>query len=228
MNNLALTKINYGLYVIAANHNGRLNAQIANTVFQVTSEPAQLAISVNKQNLTHEILLEGGVFSVSVISTEATMEFIGKFGFKSGRNSDKFKETGFKTGHKGVPIVTDYALAAFEASVTSKLDVGTHTIFVGRIVNCEILSDAEPMTYDYYHRVKKGFSPKTAPTFIKQETKREEKTMKKYRCTVCGYIYDPQVGDPDSGIKPGTAFEDIPSTWVCPVCGVEKSSFEPA
>ena len=62
MNNLALTKINYGLYVIAANHNGRLNAQIANTVFQVTSEPAQLAISVNKQNLTHEILLEGGVF----------------------------------------------------------------------------------------------------------------------------------------------------------------------
>ena len=83
------------------------------------------------------------------------------------------------------------------------------------------------MTYAYYHHVKRGTTPKTAPTFIKDEGMATGGSkMQKYRCTVCNYIYDPQAGDPDSGVQPGTAFEAIPDTWVCPICGVGKDKFE--
>jgi rubredoxin len=89
------------------------------------------------------------------------------------------------------------------------------------------------MTYAYYHQVKKGKTPPKAATYIapdqqEAEPTTERKKMIKYRCTVCGYIYDPKAGDPDSGVKPGTAFADLPDDWVCPVCGVGKDQFEPA
>ncbi|HDN85414.1 MAG TPA: rubredoxin [Candidatus Aerophobetes bacterium] len=82
------------------------------------------------------------------------------------------------------------------------------------------------MTYAYYHEVKRGTSPSSAPTYIKEEKKKEKGKMIKYKCTVCGYIYDPEKGDPDSGIKPGTPFEELPDDWVCPVCGASKDAFE--
>ena len=90
------------------------------------------------------------------------------------------------------------------------------------------------MTYAYYHQVKNGAEPPTAPTYIKEEDKNNNKpeekkeagSMKKYVCSVCGYVYNPADGDPDSGIAPGTAFEDIPSDWVCPICGVGKDMFK--
>ena len=80
------------------------------------------------------------------------------------------------------------------------------------------------MTYAYYHQVKRGTTPRAAPSYIAE--KKEAPKMTKYRCTVCGYVYDPELGDPDGGIKPGTPFEEIPDGWVCPVCGVDKSEFE--
>jgi len=224
----AYSKINYGMFIVASVKEGLFNAQIANTVFQVTAEPAQIAVSINKLNLTHEYIKTSGLFSISILSQDASMEFIGKFGFKSGRNTDKFAQTKHRTGHNGLPIVLDHSLATFEAEVVSSLDAGTHTVFIGRIMNCDLISQAEPMTYSYYHLVKKGFSPKTAPTYISNEPKKEDSIMKKYKCTICGYIYDPALGDPDSGIKPGTPFEEIPATWVCPVCGADKNAFEPA
>ncbi len=77
-----------------------------------------------------------------------------------------------------------------------------------------------------YHEVKRGATPETAPTFIKGEVlKREDATMQKYRCLVCNYIYDPALGDPDNGVPAGTLFEKIPDSWVCPVCGADKSQF---
>ena len=80
------------------------------------------------------------------------------------------------------------------------------------------------MTYAYYHQVKRGTTPRIAPRYI--EEKKEAPEMAKYRCTVCGYIYDPELGDPDGGIKPGTPFEEIPGDWVCPVCGATREEFE--
>ena len=98
------------------------------------------------------------------------------------------------------------------------------------VISAEILSDdVDPITYDYYRNVKKGFAPKNAPTYIdraKAAEKPEKKDNAKYRCAVCGHIYDPALGDPASGIEPGTAFEDIPDDWMCPVCGVGKEDFE--
>jgi len=225
----ALHKISYGLYVICSKNGEKTNGQIANALFQVTSQPPTIAVSINKQNLTHEYIGQSKVLTISILNEQTPMTFIGNFGFKSGRDIDKFKKVNYKLGKNKVPIVIDYCLAYIEARVINKIDVGTHTIFVGKIEDGEILSDNKPMTYEYYHEVKGGISPKTAPTYsgmVDKIRKKEEKKMDKYVCKVCGYIYDPEKGDPDGGIEPGTKFEDIPDDWVCPVCGAGKNDFE--
>jgi flavin reductase (DIM6/NTAB) family NADH-FMN oxidoreductase RutF/rubredoxin len=229
MNPKALHKISYGLYVISSFDGDKKNGQIANALIQVTSEPQNVAIALNKENLTHSMVEKSRVFSASVLSKNTPFPFIGRFGFKSGRDTDKFEGVNYKKGATGAPIVLDNSIAYLEARVISTLNAGTHTIFVGEVVDCDILSEDEPMTYEYYHTIKGGRSPKTAPTYIKDEKPEEKEVgkMKKYRCTVCGYVYDPQQGDPESGIAAGTPFEQIPDTWSCPICGAKKSEFEP-
>jgi len=225
MNTKALRNLSYGLYVVASQKQGRLNAQIANTVFQVTSDPPTIAVSINKQNLTHEFISESKVFTASILSQDTPLSFIGHFGFKSGREVDKLKDINYKLGEAKVPIVLDHSLAYLEASVINQVDVGTHTIFIGELVGADVLREGEPMTYAYYHQVKRGTTPKTAPSYI-EERKETVSKMAKYKCSVCGYIYDPELGDPDGGIKPGTPFEELPDDWVCPVCGASKDQFE--
>jgi flavin reductase (DIM6/NTAB) family NADH-FMN oxidoreductase RutF/rubredoxin len=223
----AIQKICYGVYIISSRKGEKFNGQIANTVFQITSDPPTVAISINKQNLTHEYIRESKVFTVSMLSKEAPMTMIGLFGYKSGRDVDKFSGTQFKAGITKAPIVLDSVIGYLECEVLSETDVGTHTIFIGKIVDCDVLSSAEPMTYAYYHEVKGGKSPKTAPTYMKEEEpKAAAAPSNKYKCKVCGYVYDPATGDPDSGIKAGTPFEELPDSWVCPVCGAPKSEFE--
>ncbi len=231
MNSRTLHKISYGMYVISSVKEGKFNGQIANTVFQITSEPATIAISINKQNLTHEYISASKIFAAAVLSENTPLKFIGKFGFKSGREIDKFEDTEFKTEKTGTPIVTENAVAYLEAEIINSLDAGTHTVFLGRVVGAEILNDEKPMTYAYYHQVKNGSAPKTAPTYIKREKEKiiEEKksgASKKYVCMVCGYIYDPDKGDPDDNIPPGTPFDKLPEDWTCPVCGAGKDEFE--
>jgi flavin reductase (DIM6/NTAB) family NADH-FMN oxidoreductase RutF/rubredoxin len=231
----ALYLCSYGLYVVCSKDDGRHNGQIANTVFQVTAEPPKIAVSINKSNLTHEYISRSKVFTASILSTEATMPFIGNWGFKSGRDIDKFEGADSKTGATGAPILLDYTLAYLEVEVDNEIDVGTHTLFVGKVVDCEVVAEGEPMTYAYYHKVKKGKTPKKAATYVKEEVSSEQRKPeegkmakgKKYKCTVCGYIYDPDKGDPDNGVSPGTAFDALPADWVCPVCGVGKDQFEP-
>jgi flavin reductase (DIM6/NTAB) family NADH-FMN oxidoreductase RutF/rubredoxin len=216
------------MYLVGSMNDEKLNAQIANTVFQITSEPPTVGVSINKQNLTHEFIQKSKVFSVTILSVEADMKLIGHFGFKSGRDFNKFENVNYKPGITGAPIVLENAVGYLEAEVIDSLDVGTHTVFIGKVVDAGILSDIEPMTYAYYHEIKGGKSPKTAPTYIApdNENNNKEEKMAKFECTVCGYVYDPKKGDPDSGIEPGTPFKEIPDDWVCPVCGVSKDSFE--
>lgn len=222
----ALYKINYGMYVVSSHKGGKPNGQIANVVFQATSEPPAVAVCLNKKNLTHEFVGESKVFGVSILSREAPMKLIGRFGFKSGRDLDKFDGVEHKRGATGVPVLLENTVAYLEAEVIGSMDAGTHTLFVGKIVEAETLSNEEPMTYAYYHEVKRGKSPKTAPTYVKDTERKETARMDKYRCTVCGYIYDPEAGDPDSGISPGTPFDQLPDDWVCPLCGAGKEDFE--
>jgi len=252
----ALYKIGYGLYVIGAHKGDKLNAQIANTVFQITSEPPTVAVSINKKNLTWEYIQESSAFSASVLSSETPLSFIGQFGFKSGRDVNKLEGVNYKTGVTGSPVVLDHAVSFIEVRVTQEVDVGTHTIFIGQLVDADIISDKATMTYEYYQQVKRGTTPKTAPSYVDvqkasadiagaaakvaqpvsaptapaavpQPAAPSQAAAKpaKYKCQVCGWIYDPAVGDPDGGIKPGIPFEDIPDNWTCPVCGAEKNQF---
>jgi flavin reductase (DIM6/NTAB) family NADH-FMN oxidoreductase RutF/rubredoxin len=211
--------------VISSQKGDRLNGQIANTVFQVTSDPPTITVSINKQNLTHEFITESKVFAASILSRDTPLSFIGHFGFKSGKEVDKLKDVNYKLGETKAPIVLDHTLAYLEARVINQVDVGTHTIFIGELVGADVLKEGEPMTYAYYHQVKRGTTPKTAPIYI-GERKEAIPKVTKYQCTVCGYIYDPALGDSDGGIKPGTPFEEIPDDWVCPVCGASKDQFK--
>jgi len=225
MNLKALHSISYGLYVVGSRKGDKLNAQIANTVIQVCSAPPTIAVCINRDNLTHELILASKVYTASVLSQDTPLSFIGAFGFKSGRDSDKLKGVGYKMGTTGAPVVLDHAVSFMEARVLDHLDAGTHTIFVGELVEADVLSEAEPMTYAYYHQVKRGTTPKTAPSYV-EESKEGGSKLAKYKCNVCGYIYDPAKGDPESNTPPGTAFEDLPDDWTCPVCGAAKSDFE--
>jgi flavin reductase (DIM6/NTAB) family NADH-FMN oxidoreductase RutF/rubredoxin len=228
-----LYNISYGIYIVSSKKEDQINGQIANTVFQITAEPATIAVSINKKNFTHDFITQSKVFAVSVLEQETDMKFIGRFGFKSGRDEDKFEGINYKIGVTGSPIIMENTIAYLEAEVIQAIDVGTHTLFVGKVVEAENIKKAKPLTYDYYHQIKKGISPKTAPTYIADNKKiennkkrKESEKMAKYECSVCGYIYDPEKGDPESGVNPGTPFEDLSDDWVCPICGAGKDEFE--
>jgi flavin reductase (DIM6/NTAB) family NADH-FMN oxidoreductase RutF/rubredoxin len=229
-----LHKISYGLYVICSKLDDKLNGQIANALFQITSKPPTIAISINKNNLTHKYISNSKIFTISILSEETPMNFIGNFGFKSGRDINKFNDVKYKLSKNNVPIILDNSTAYIEVKVLKNVDMSTHTIFIGEIKDAEILSDNQVMTYQYYHECKGGRSPKNAPTYLKILDKKPDKNIKnkeeikmdKYVCSVCGYVYDPAKGDPESGIKPGTKFEDLPDDWVCPICGATKDQFE--
>jgi flavin reductase (DIM6/NTAB) family NADH-FMN oxidoreductase RutF/rubredoxin len=224
MNLRALQKLGYGLYVVCSKKGDKFNGQIVNTIFQVCSEPPVIAVAINRQNLTHEFINQSKVFTGSILSQDTPLNYIGNFGFKSGRQVDKFKGVHYKLGEAQVPVVLDHTLAYLEAKIISQVDVGTHTIFLGQVIGADIVKEGDPMTYAYYHQVKKGTTPKSAPSYI-EESKMAASNVVKYRCNVCGYIYDPEKGDPDGDIGPGTPFEGVPGTWVCPVCGASKDMF---
>jgi ferric-chelate reductase [NAD(P)H] len=166
-----LHNISYGMFIVSSNKDKALNGQIANTVFQITSEPVTIAVSINNKNLTYEYIKASGIFAVSILSEEATLPFIGKFGFKSGRNEDKFKDVNYKILPSGCPVVTDYSVAYIEAKVINCFDCITHTLFLGQMTDSAMMKEGKPMTYEYYHQVKCGFTPPSAPTFIKGEKK---------------------------------------------------------
>ncbi len=166
MNLNTLHKISYGMYIINSYKDDKLNGQIANTVFQITSEPPTIAVSINKQNLTHEYIVYSKVFSVCILKQVAPLPFIGSFGFKSGRDVDKFKDIIYKVGQTGSPILLDNITAYLEAEVLQSINAGTHTIFLSKVLTGEILNDEPCMTYEYYQQVKRGITPKTAPSYI--------------------------------------------------------------
>jgi flavin reductase (DIM6/NTAB) family NADH-FMN oxidoreductase RutF/rubredoxin len=217
----ALFNISYGLYIVCSGDKNKGNGFISNTVFQVTAEPAKFAASCNKNNYTAEFIQKTGAFSVSILHTDASSDIIGKFGYKSGKDFNKMDNIQLKYGDTGVPIVISDSIAYLECKVVQTIDVGTHLIFIGELINAELLDETKnPMTYLHYRQVKKGVAPKNAPTYIdksKLETKPKGIVSKKYKCTACGYIYDDAV----ESIK----FEDLPENWECPVCGSEKSDF---
>ncbi|MDO9256251.1 MAG: flavin reductase [Bacteroidales bacterium] len=217
----ALFKISYGLYIVSSGNKNRGNGFISNTFFQVTSEPPRFASCCNKDNFTAEMIKETGAFSVSVIHKDTDPEIIGRFGYKSGKDTDKLSGLNVKYGETGVPIVLYDCIAFLECKVVQTIDVGTHYMFIGQLIQSEIIDDSkDALTYLHYRQVRKGVAPKNAPTYIdklKLEANHTETVFRKFECTACGYIYD----EAEQEIK----FADLPDDWVCPVCGSEKSDF---
>lgn len=198
MDNNAIFKLSYGLFVLTAK-NGKDNGCIVNTVQQVTSQPMRLTVAVNKANLTHDFIAETGLFNVNVISQAAPFSLFTRFGFQSGRSADKF--AGFESVRRtenGLLCVTEGVNAALSAKVVETLDLGTHTLFLADVTDAETLSAVPSATYQYYFD---NIKPKPqAPV---------AKTV--WRCKICGYEY---VG------------EQLPADFVCPICKHPASDFE--
>lgn len=148
----ALYRISYGLYIITAQFNGKDNGQCANTCFQITSDPAQIAIGINKKNYTHELISQSGYFGVSILD-QLGHDFARKFGYRSGREVDKFEGVYTHRGQTGILLLDDVN-STLEAKVVGQLDAGTHTLFLGEVVHAELLNEVEPMTYAYFRATK--------------------------------------------------------------------------
>ena len=242
----AFHKISYGMYLVASNFEGTKAGYIANTAFQVTSTPAQLAISCHKKNESTAIIQKSGVFSISVLKKELNVKLIGDFGFMSGSELNKFKDVETTSSKAGTPIVLNDSVAWFDCKVVKQVDLGTHFLIIGEVMESEILLDEEPLTYAYYRERYKMLSPKNSPTYIEKNKLDEEQKLKEQEllaskggvaepeedgsethiCQICGYTYDPEEGDPEHGIAPGTAFEDLPEDYKCPLCSAGKDYFK--
>jgi len=163
----AFFKVSYGLYVVCSGDKNLGNGFISNTVFQVTAEPAKFAVCCNKNNYTAEFIQRYNAFSVSVLEQNVSSDLIGSFGYKTGKEFDKMAGRSVRYGDTGVPILLNESIAFFEFKLLQTIDAGTHLIFIGELVNAEIIDNSkEPLTYLYYRQVKKGFAPKNAPTYI--------------------------------------------------------------
>lgn len=207
MNANALFKLSYGLYIVSAKEGDKDNGCIVNTVMQTTAQPIRISTTISKDNYTHGIIMNTGKYNVSVLTQNTPMETIGRFGFQSGRDINKFDGINYKRTENDIAYPTENITAFMSCKVVGTTDLGTHTMFIAEIENCEIVSDDEPLTYAYYHKVKKGNTPKAAPTFVKTE---ENDITVGYKCTICGYIYK---GD------------TLPADFICPICKRSASFF---
>lgn len=198
MNTSALFKIGYGLYVLTANEQGKDNGCIVNTVMQVTSDPCQIAICVNKNNYTCEMIQHTRKFNVSVLAEGVSFDVFKNFGFQSGRNADKFVSfSEVKRTPNGIYYITKDTNAYMSAYVQQEIDLGTHIMFIAQLVEAEILSEKPTVTYDFYQK------------YIKP--KPEVTTVKGWRCKICGYVYEN---------------ENLPSDFICPICKHGAVDFE--
>ena len=214
----AMQDITYGMYVISTKFKDKNVGCFVNTVTQITAENPIISIRINKNNYTNEALRNNKKFSIAILSEKTDANVIGRFGFFSSRDTDKFADTNHQM-LDDVPIVSENICGYLICEVVNIIDVETHDIFLARVIDTKQENDFVPMTYSYYHKVIKGTAPKTAPTYIdKNETNKEVNKMAKYKCKICGYIYDESV----EGVK----FEDLPEDWTCPLCKVPKSMFE--
>ena len=198
MDTNVLFNIGYGLYVLTANENGKDNGCIINTVMQVTSDPVQIAIAVNKRNFTTGMIQNTKKFNISVLSENSEFEIFKRFGYQSGKDVDKFSDFfDTKRSPNGVLYITKNTNSYMSAYVKQEIDLGTHILFIAQLVEAEKLSEIPTVTYNYYQK-----NIKPAP---------QSTNKKGWRCKICGYIYEG---------------ENLPADFICPVCKHGAVDFE--
>lgn len=211
MNKNVFRNFSYGVYVVSTLDGERPTGCVANSIMQITSSPATVAVSMNHDNFTNSCIETSGKFSVSILSESSAPELIGHFGFQSGKNINKFDTIDYDT-IDGLPVLKD-ACGYITCKIIDKMETTTHTVFLGEVIEGDVLSKEPAMTYAYYHNVVKGKSPKNAPTYIEEDPKEETDT--KWVCGICGYIYEGEI-----------PFEELPESFVCPICKQPKSVFK--
>lgn len=169
MDATALYKFQSGLYVVSATDGEDTGACIINTGLQLTSDPLQVEVVVNKQNHTESVIAKAGHFALTVVTETANMFYIGRFGFRTSLDYDKFDGIACEKTVLGDPYTPENAACVLACEVVNTLDVGTHTIFVGKVVDAQNISNDAPMTYAYYHSVLKGKTPPKASSFIAED-----------------------------------------------------------
>lgn len=209
MNYEIYTKMSYGVYVVTSSFNGEYYGCVANSAMQITDKPSTIAVSINRKNATHHAIEKSGKFAINILQEKTDPTLIGIFGFTSG--TQKFDRQNVKEA-EGLPILSD-TLGYLTLKVINKMETPTHTVFLGEVLDGNILNSATPMTYRYYHEVIKGKSPENAPTHIVDANVLPIEA--KWVCTVCGYVYEGEV-----------PFEELGEDYTCPICGVGKDLFE--
>jgi len=201
MNKKAMYNLTYGLFILTSAFEGKDNGCVINTAGQVTSEPNQISIAVNKSNYTHEMILKSGKFNISILSEDAKFDIFKHFGFGSGRDTDKFENfENCKRSSNGIFYITDGTNAYISATVEQTVDLGSHTLFIARVEDTDVLSNTPSATYSFYQsniKPKQNTGTSTGKTV--------------WKCTVCGYIYEG---------------EELPSDFICPLCKHPASDFE--
>lgn len=201
MDNKAMYKISYGLYLLTTkDENGKDNGCIVNTVSMITDNPKRIAVFVNKSNYTESVLKKTRAFNVSVLSESAPFSIFKRFGFQSGRTVDKFENFPCPRSGNGLYYLGEHANALISAWVVDAYDYGTHTVFIAEVADCETLSSEPSMTYAYYQSNVKP-KPQAAASTEKTE---------KWVCTVCGYVHE----------------GPLPDDFICPWCKHPASDFE--
>ena len=198
VDNTALFNIGYGLYVVTSNDGTKDNGFVCNTVCQVTNTPNRVAVTINKQNYSHDTIKTTGKMNVNCLSTEAPFKVFEVFGFQSGRNVNKFEGCTPLRTENGLVCLPRYVNAVISLEVEQYIDLDTHGMFISAVTEAQNLSKVETMTYTYYQS---NVKPKPQPA-----------KKKGWVCKICGYVYE---GDP------------IPSDFICPLCKHPASDFEP-
>ncbi len=203
INPTSMFKLSYGLFLLSAQEGGKDNACIVNTVGQVADKPLRLQLAVNKSNLTHDMILSTGVFTVSVLTEEVPFAVFERFGFASGRDKDKFEGcVNFRRASNGALYLTKYTNAYMACRVVQTVDCGSHTLFIAEVTEADVLSDVPSVTYAYYFA---HIKPKPAAKPVEEEKKTT------YVCRICGYVYEG---------------ETLPEDFVCPWCKHGAEDFE--
>lgn len=197
MNPKALQQLSYGLYVVSTKHDKKMNGCIINTVTQVTSDPVQIVLAVNKKNLTCDLIQKSGILTISVLSETAPFSLFKHFGFQSGRDTDKFVDYPFSITPQELPYLSDHTTAYLDCKVINATDLGSHVLFLASVSDCEVLSGEKAMTYSFYHE------------FVKPQP--DAASSKGWRCVVCGYVYEG---------------EELPPDFICPWCKHGVEDFE--
>lgn len=213
MNNKIFRNMSYGVYIVGTMDGARPTGCVANSIMQITSKPATIALSINHDNYTNARIEDHGFFSFSIMAENSPADLIGRFGFQSGRDVDKFDGVNYEIIER-TPVLKD-TLGYVVCKVINKFETSTHTVYLGLVIDGDVFDNsAKEMTYSYYHNVIKGKSPAKAPTYIEEEKAPEAPaaaSTSKYECQICHYVYEGN---------------ELPTDYKCPICSMGADKFK--